>query len=367
MKTLSFLLKKEFLQIFRNKLILRMMIALPLFQLTVIPWAATFDQRNIALSIVDSDHSPYSRKLTEKIVSSGFFKLVDHTSSHNEALSSLENGESRLVLDIPTDFEKNVVNGNSPKLMLSVDAVNGQEAGLGLSYISQIINKFSKEVGSQNAQVTQVEVSSSYRFNAEMNYHNYMVPGIIVLLVSIIGGMLSALNIVSEKEIGTIEQINATPVSKITFILGKLIPFWVIGIILLSFGMLIARIVYGIVPAGNILSIYAFGFLYLLAFTGLGLMISNFAQTQQQAMFVILFFLIIFILISGLFTPVSSMPNWAQKLTLFNPIRYFVEVMRLVYLKGSSFTDILPHIYKIFAFVAVLNTLAIWSYKKTHG
>lgn len=343
------------------------MIALPLFQLTVIPWAATFDQRDIPLSIVDNDHSPYSRKLTEKIVSSGFFKLINHSSSHAEALSTLENGGSRLVLDIPTDFEKNVMNGNSPKLMLSVDAVNGQEAGLGLSYISQIINKFGADVSFSNGHTTLVEISPSYRFNPEMNYHNYMVPGIIVLLVSIIGGMLSALNIVSEKEVGTIEQINVTPVSKITFILGKLIPFWVIGIILLSFGMLIARLIYGIVPVGNILSIYAFGFLYLLAFTGLGLMISNFAQTQQQAMFVILFFLIIFILISGLFTPVSSMPAWAQRLTIFNPIRYFVEVMRLVYLKGSSFADILPHIYKILAFVVVLNTLAVWSYRKTNG
>ncbi len=367
MKTLSFLLKKEFLQVFRNKLILRLMIVLPLFQLTVIPWAATFDQRNIPLSIVDNDRSPCSRKLTDKIISSGFFKLMDFTSSHAKALSTLENGKSRLILDIPADFEKDLVSGNSPKLMLSVDAVNGQEAGLGMSYISQIINKFNTENIPTNGQSAKVEVSPSYRFNPEMNYHNYMVPGIIVLLVSIIGGMLSALNIVSEKEIGTMEQINVTPVSKVTFILGKLIPFWVIGIILLSFGMLIARIVYGIIPVGNILSIYAFGFLYLLAFTGFGLMISNFAQTQQQAMFVILFFLIIFILISGLFTPVSSMPTWAQRLTAFNPIRYFVEVMRLVYLKGSSFTDILPHIYKMLAFVTVLNTLAVWSYRKTNG
>ncbi len=367
MKTLSFLLKKEFLQVFRNKLIGRLLVALPLFQLTVIPWAATFDQRNIPLSIVDNDNSSYSRKLADKITSSGFFKLMDYIPSHEKALNTLENGKSRLILDIPADFEKNLVNGNSPKLMLSIDAVNGQEAGLGLSYISQIINMFGAEIVSSNEHAVLVDVSPSYRFNPEMNYHNYMVPGIIVLLVSIIGGMLSALNIVSEKEIGTIEQINVTPVSKVTFILGKLIPFWVIGIILLSFGMLVARIVYGIAPAGNILSIYTFGFLYLLAFTGLGLMISNFAQTQQQAMFVILFFLIIFILISGLFTPVSSMPDWAQKLTLFNPIRYYVEVMRLVYLKGSSFTDILPLIYKMLVFVTVLNTLAVWSYRKTNG
>lgn len=200
-----------------------------------------------------------------------------------------------------------------------------------------------------------------------MNYQRYMVPGIMVLLVSILGGMLSALNIVSEKEIGTIEQINVTPISKLTFILGKLIPFWIIGLALLSIGMIIARLVYGLVPAGSISTIYIFGFFYLLAFTGLGLIISNFAKTQQQAMFMILFFLIIFILLSGLFTPIDSMPNWAQIVTVFDPIRYFVEVMRLVYLKGSSLADILPQLLKIFGFVAVINTVAVITYRKTNG
>lgn len=367
MKTLSFLLKKEFLQISRNKVLLRLMIVLPLFQLTVLPWAATFDQRDISLSIVDNDNSSYSRKLTDKIISSGFFKLVDYTSSQSKALKSLEQGNSRLILDIPTHFEKDVVRGNSPKLMLSLDAVNGQEAGLGLSYISQIINRYSQQIAPENSANVNVEISPSYQFNTNMDYHNYMVPGIIVLLVSIIGGMLSSLNIVSEKELGTIEQINVTPVSKTIFILGKLIPFWVIGMVLLTFGMLIARIIYGLVPLGSIINIYIFGFFYLLAFTGLGLMISNFAKTQQQAMFVIMFFLIVFILISGLFTPISSMPDWAQKLTWFNPIRYFVEVMRLIYLKGSGFVDILPQLLKIGVFVIVLNTMAVLSYKKTNG
>ncbi len=367
MRTLSFLLKKEFLQIRRNKMLIGMMFGLPLFQLTVLPWAATFDQRNIPISIVDNDNSSYSRKLADKITSSGFFKLVDYTSSHAEAMSSLEHENSRLILDIPNHFEKDVVNGNSPKLMFSLDAVNGQEAGLGLSYITQITNKFSQEISATTGQSVSLSVSPYYRYNTKMEYYNYMVPGVIVLIVSIIGGMLSALNIVSEKEKGTIEQMNVTPVSKTTFILGKLLPFWVIGMVLLTFGMIIAWIIYGLIPLGSVINIYIFGFFYLLAFTGLGLLLSNFANTQQQAMFMIIFFLIIFILISGLFTPISSMPDWAQKLTTINPIRYFVEVMRLIYLKGSSFSDILPQLYKILGFVVVFNGLAIWTYKKTNG
>jgi ABC-2 type transport system permease protein len=367
MKTLPFLLKKEFLQILRNKTLIRLIIVLPLFQLTILPWAATFDQRNIPLCVVDNDNTGYSRKLTDKITASGFFRLADYSRSHTKALKDLENGKSNLILNIPPHFEKDLVNGHSPKLMVSLNALNGQEAGLGLSYISQIINNFSKQLNSKEKMPVSVSTIPSYRFNPEMNYHNYMVPGIIVLLVSILGGMMSAINIVSEKEIGTIEQINVTPVSKLNFILGKLIPFWVIGLTLLTFGMFIAWLIYGLIPAGSIVNIYIFGFFYLLAFTGLGLLISNFAKTQQQAMFMILFFLINFILISGLFTPISSMPDWAQNITYINPIRYFVEVMRLIYLKGSGFTDILPHLLKIIGFVVVINTFAVISYRKTDG
>ncbi len=215
---------------------------------------------------------------------------------------------------------------------------------------------------------SQVEIKPYYRYNTKMRYQDYMVPGILVVLVSMLGGMLSSLNIVREKEIGTMEQINVTPVSKVTFILGKLIPFWVIGLVILSIGMFIAWLIYGLFPMGHIINIYIFAFFYLLAFTGFGLMISNFAKTQQQAMFMILFFLIIFILISGLFTPpVTSMPEWAQKITYINPIRYFVEVIRLIYLKGSGFMDILPDLLKIIGFAVVLNTLAILSYRKTNG
>lgn len=363
MKTLKYLLKKEFLQVFRNKFLLRMIIVLPVVQLSVLPWAATFDQRDISLNIVDNDKSSMSTKMTDKILSSGFFKLAGYSPTYDVALQSIEQGYSDLILEIPQDFEKNFINSYPADLMLSLDAVNGQKAGLGLSYITQIINDYTGEMSQGNA--APVEVKPYYRYNTKMRYQDYMVPGILVVLVSMMGGMLSALNIVREKEIGTIEQINVTPVSKMAFILGKLIPFWIIGLVILTLGMCIGWLIYGLYPTGHIMNIYIFAFFYLLAFTGFGLMISNFAKTQQQAMFVILFFLIIFILIGGLFTPISSMPEWAQKITYINPIRYFVEVMRLIYLKGSGFMDILPHLLKIIGFAIVLNFLAIVSYRKT--
>lgn len=365
MKKLRFLLKKEFLQIFRNKFLLRLILLMPVFQLAILPWAATFDQRDISLSIVDNDKSSISTKMTEKILSSGFFKLTNYSPSYDEALTSIEKGESDLILEIPLGFEDNIMNDYPADLMLSLDAVNGQKAGLGLSYITQIINDYTREIKKGPETKSIVEIKPYYRYNTQMRYQDYMVPGILVVLVSMMGGMLSALNIVREKEIGTMEQINVTPVSKLTFILGKLIPFWIIGLIILTLGMIIAWIIYGLYPVGHIINIYIFAFIYLLAFTGFGLMISNFAKTQQQAMFVILFFLIIFILISGLFTPINSMPEWAKKITYINPLRYFVEVMRLVYLKGSGFMEILPNLLKMTCFVIVFNVLAIAGYRKT--
>lgn len=341
-----------------------MIIAMPIIQLLILPWAATFEQRNISLSVVDNDKSSYSRRLIEKTISSGFFQLTDYSASYDIAMNAMEQNNADLILEIPQDFEKDFVKEHAPTLMLSINAVNGQKAGLGLSYITQIINSYNSDI-KNSATTGGISVKPYYRYNTTMNYHNFMVPGILVILLTMMGGMLSSMNIVREKEVGTMEQINVTPISKFVFILGKLIPFWVIGLLLLTVGMTIAWLIYGLIPVGHFINIYIFAFFYLLAFTGFGLMISNFASTQQQAMFMIFFFLIIFILLSGLFTPISSMPQWAQTVTFFNPLRYFVEVIRMIYMKGSGFTDILPNLAKITGFVIVFNTLAILSYRKT--
>lgn len=365
MKALIFLLKKEFLQIIRNKFMLRLIIAMPVVQLVILPWAATFEQRNISLSVVDNDKSPISERMIEKITSSGYFRLTDYSDTYNDALTSIEQDKADLILEIPHNFEKNVITHQPAKLMLSINAVNGQKAGLGLSYITQIINGYNEEIAINKLQ-SPINIKPYYRYNAKMRYQDFMVPGIMVILVTLMGGMLSAMNIVREKEIGTMEQINVTPIPKYVFLLGKLIPFWVIGLLLLTIAMFIAWLIYGLIPVGHFINIYIFSFFYLVAFTGFGLMISNFARSQQQAMFMVFFFLIIFILLSGMFTPISSMPRWAQIVTLFNPLRYFVEVIRLIYLKGSGFLDILPQIFKILGFVVVFNLLAVISYKKTN-
>lgn len=370
MKTLRYLLQKEFLQIFRDTTLLRMMMMMPIIQLLILPWAATFEQKNVYLSLVDNDHSTMSTQLREKIVSSGYFRLTNYAASYSEALQSVERNESDLILEIPSDFESRLMREQTTGLMLSVNAVNGQKAGLGASYLGQIIVDFNRQVTTmlptpQGQAVGQIQLVPSFKYNQEMNYRNYMVPGILVMLLTLIGTMISGLNIVREKEIGTIEQINVTPVSKSSFILSKLIPFWLIGFVILSLGLVIARLVYGLFPLGSIGTIYLFAFFYLVAVTGLGLLISTYSNTQQQAMLVTFFFIMIFFMLSGLFTPISSMPVWAQNITRLNPVRYFVEVMRLVYMKGSHLNDIFPQLLHIIGFGLIFNTWAILNYKKT--
>ncbi len=379
MRQLKYLLQKEFLQIMRDKMILKLIVALPVIQLLILPWAATFEQKNISLCIIDNDYSTYSSQLTEKILSSGYFQLTGFSNAYEDALKMVDQNEADLILEIPRNFEDDLRREQQSDLMLSVNAVNGQKAGLGSAYLSQIIMNFNQdlmvhaglleEASSQtgNQPVGLIRALPYYKYNVEMNYRNFMVPGILVMLLTLIGGVLSALNIVKEKEIGTIEQINVTPISKATFLLGKLIPFLIIGFVILTIGLFVAWLIYGLFPLGNVLLIYLFAFFYLLAFLGAGLVISTYSDTQQQAMFTAFFFLIIFFLLSGLFTPISSMPEWAQTVTAFNPVRYFVEVIRLVFMKGSALQDILPQLFSIIGFAIFFNTWAMLNYRKTNG
>jgi ABC-2 type transport system permease protein len=368
MRTLKFLLQKEFLQVFRNRMMLFVMMAMPTIMLLVLPWAATFEQKNIRLCVLDNDNSPISNRMIEKLSASAYFDLVKYSSSYDEAFLAIERGEADLILEIPQNFEKNIFREKKIDFMLDIDALNGQKAGVALSYITQNINQYLQEFAQKFAQeVPQIEVKPQYRYNARMKYFPFMVPGIFVILLTAMTVMLSALNIVREKEIGTIVQINVSPITKASFIIGKVVVFWVIGLVILSIGIIIARLMYGIVPAGSVLSLYLVAFIYIVAMTGIGFIISNIADTQQQAMMVTFFVLMICILLGGLFTPINSMPAWAKWITVFNPFRYMVEAVRLIYLKGSSLVNILPQIYKLLGFMVVLNFFAIVSYRKRNG
>jgi ABC-2 type transport system permease protein len=370
MRTLRFLLEKEFRQIFRDPAILRIIFVMPMIQLLILPWAADYEVKDINLNVVDHDHSTYSRQLVSKITASGYFRLQDYTDSYQTALREVEKDKADLILEIPASFEKDLVKEDEATLLIAVNAINGVKANLGGAYLRSIIQDYNREVRMEWIQFprfspeTNIEVTSSNWFNPLMNYKYFMVPGILVILVTMVGSFLASLNIVKEKEIGTIEQINVTPLKKYQFILGKLIPFWVLGLIILSIGLLIARVAYGIIPAGSLFTIYVFAAVYLLAVLGLGLLVSTYTSTQQQAMLISFFMMMVFILLGGLYTSIDSMPKWAQSITKINPVSYFIEVMRMVVLKGSSLADIKNQLLTMLGFAVLLNGWAIINYRK---
>lgn len=373
MRTLKFLLEKEFKQIFRNKALLPLLFIAPLLQLLILPLAADYEIKNINIAIVDQDRSSLSRELTAKLGASPYFKLTGTADSFQKAFEWIESDRTDLILEIPAHFEKDLLRENNADLLLGVNAINGAKANLAMVYISQIIVDFNNEIRlkwnapgqMQDRQI--IETVSTNWYNPLMNYKFYMVPGILALLVTMIGAYMSSLNIVKENEIGTMEQINVTPIKKLHFILGKLIPFWVLGMIIFSIGLFgIGWLVYGIIPLGNLFLLYAYLAIYLVAVLGLGLLISTYAHTQQQAMSIAFFFMMVFALMSGLFTPIENMPDWAYVITQFSPITYFIEVMRMVVLKGSGFMHIQYHFLVMIIFAVVLNTWAVLNYKKTN-
>lgn len=371
MRTIRFLLQKEFRQIFRNKIILAMIVVMPAIQLMILPLAADYEIKNINIAIVDHDRSPYSQELISSITASGYFRLTGYNDSFQQAFRLIERDRADLILEIPHGFEKNLIREGEQKMFIAVNAINGVKANLGGSYLTSIIKNYNKEIrldlnpATRFEQSPLIEVTSSNWFNSLLNYRVFMVPGILAFLVTLVGGFLTCLNIVKEKEVGTIEQINVTPIKKHHFILGKLIPFWILGNVVFSIGLLISWLIYGIVPIGSLLVLYGFVGIYLLSVLGFGLLVSTYSDTQQQAMFIMFFFMMVFILLGGLFTSIDSMPDWAQIISKLNPVTYLISVMRMVVLKGSGITDILGHLGITLVFAVVLNVWAVLNYKKT--
>jgi len=371
MRTIKFILQKEFLQIFRNKAMVKIIFIIPIVQLLILSYAANYEVKNLAVDVVDYDHSPWSQRLVHKLTASGYFKLQRHTFNIKEAYEDLQLDKADIVVVIPRHFERDLVKEDKAPLQLLVNAINGTKAGLANAYAGSTIMDFNKNIRTEWLALDErnappvIEVTYSNWFNTRLDYKIYMVPGILVVLVTMIGSFLSGMNIVKEKEIGTIEQLNVTPIRKHHFILGKLIPFWIIALFELAFGLLIGKLVFSIPMAGSIWLVFLFAAVYLWVMLGMGLLISTFTDTQQQAMFIAWFFVLIFILMSGLFTPVESMPEWAQVFTWFNPIAWFVKVIRMVLLKGSGWANIQTYLLIMLGYALVMNGIAIWNYRKT--
>ena len=370
MKMLFVILQKEFRQIVRNPAIIKLIFVMPIFQLILLPNAADYEIKNINLQVTDHDKSALSRRLIENIRATGYFKLVGYGTDQNAAVEAVETDKADLVLQIPSQFERTLIREDKASLMLSVNAINGVKANLGGAYLNTLIRKFNVELRtewitpSKQQQPMSIATTSSNWFNPEMNYKFFMVPGILVLLLTMVGINLTSINIVREKEIGTIEQINVSPIKKHHFILGKLIPFWVLGLIVMTIGFTIARVLYGIIPLGSYITIYIFAAVYLMVILGMGLLLSVYSSTQQQSMLISFFIMMIFVLMSGLYTSTDSMPEWAKWIVRFNPVSYFIEVMRRVVLKGAGLSDVTRELAIITGYAILINGWAILSYRK---
>ena len=362
MRTVLFLVQKEFLQVFRNRVMLPLLLVMPVVQTLLLSFAANYEVKNLALAVVDQDRSPLSRQLVSRFSASGYFQVKQNSFATKDADDAMAADRVDLILEIPPNFESDFVRENSSSVSLTANAINASKAGIGVGYALATVDGGRWAV--DDAAPTPQPVTASYWYNPRLDYKTFMVPGILGVIVSLIICFLTALNIVRERELGTIEQLNVTPIQKWQFILGKLLPFWLLSLVMMTLGLTVGKLVFDIPMVGSLWLVFGYTALFTPCMLGLGFLISNFAETQQQAMFTAWFFMVIFIMMCGLFTPVESMPDWAQALNTINPVAYFVKFMRLVLLKGANFQDIRENFYTVAAYAGVANSLAVWTYRK---
>jgi ABC-2 type transport system permease protein len=375
MRTLRFLLRKEFLQIARDRTMLAMLIAAPVIQLLILSNATTFEIRRTKMYLVDADHSTASRGLVQRMVASGRFVVAEASGSGERADEALLKRDVSMVLEVPPDFERDLVRTGHAPVQMIFNAEDGAAAGILRSYATRILSSYSAELsteygrggrgGGAGAGSARIQVRTRGWYNPELSYTHFMVPGILVLLVTVIATAMTSMNIVREKEIGTLEQLNVTPITKGQFIASKLLPFWIIALVDLAIGLAVGRLVFGIPVRGSLPLIFGAAMVYLFAALGIGLWVSTIAQTQQQAMFFSFALNMIYLLMSGLFTPLQSMPGWAQWLAELSPMKHFIVIMRAVLVKGAGLADVRAPLLVLAVYGGAVLMLSVRSYSKT--
>ncbi len=375
MRTVFFLVRKEFLQVFRDRTTVFQIFLIPVVQLLLLANAATFDVKRVRMLVVDEDRTTVSAGLVQRLEAGRQFRIVRYEPSDAGVDQALLDREVTAVLHIPRRFEEDLVRLGRAPVQLILNAEEGATAGIVQSYANAILASYASELdrtlpaaqgrSGSAPRVAPLDLRTQRWYNPTRNYKHWMVPALMVSLTTIIGLLLTAQNIVRENELGTLEQLNVTPMTKLQFIAAKLIPFWLLALVIFSLGLLIGWLVFGIPMRGNLLLVYLAAMVYLIVVLGLGLWISTITRTQQQAMFVAFFVLLIFLLMSGLFTPVDSMPGWAQRVAEVNPVKHFVAIMRAVLVRGAGLETVgRPILGLAVAGVAVL-ALAVMRYRKS--
>lgn len=372
MRIILFLMRKEFLQVFRDRATVFQIFFIPVVQLLVLSNAATFDIRRTALAIVDEDRTTVSAGLAQRLEGGGRFRVTMAQPTMDGVEQALIDRDVAAVLRIPRGFEQGIVRTRTGAVQLQVNAEEGAAAGIVLAAAQAVVADYARELGASAAGLPIVAgpslvLAQQGWFNPSRNYKHYMVPALLVSLTTIIGLLLTAQNIAREKELGTLDQLNVTPITKGQFITAKLLPFWLLSLMIFSIGMVIGKAVFGIPTRGSVPLVFLAAAVYLVVALGIGLWISTFTSTQQQTMFVAFFVMLIYLLMSGLFTPIDSMPRWAQWMAQANPVKHFVFIMRAVLVKGAGWEAVArPLAGLALAGVAVL-ALAVRQYsKQTH-
>ncbi len=358
--TLKYLIQKEFTQIRRNAFLPRLIVAFPIIIMCVMPWVMNMEVKNVKVAVVDNDRSILSQQLVHSIEASNYFIFKGQKPTYQAALKEIEKTQTDIVVVIPQDYSRDMTNGLQPQVLIAANAVNGTKGSIGSAYLSQIVTA---QVNPDVAAM-QSRVSTLFLYNKHLNFKLFMIPALFAIVMMLMTGFLPALNIVGEKEAGTIEQINVTPVSKWSFILAKLIPYWIIALFVITVCLLLAWGVYGITSKGPVVLIYLLALLLALFFSSLGLIVSNYSDTMQQAIFVMWFFVVMMLLLSGLFTPTRSMPSWAYATTYVNPMSYFVDAIRTVFVRGGGLSSIWHQVLTLLGISSVMAVWAVVSYKK---
>ena len=357
---LRHLIRKEFLQIRRNPFLPKLILMFPIVIMCIMPWVMNMEVKNVVVNVVDNDRSTRSLQIVHSIEASDYFIFGGQKPTYRAALAEIEHGKADMVLVIPQDFGKDIDRGKMPQVLIAANAVNGTKGGMGSAYLSQIVTS---HVMPTKAAI-QSKVSTLLLYNKHQNYKLYMIPALLAMVVMLMTGFLPTLNIVSEKEIGTIEQINVTPVSKWAFILSKLIPYWLIAFFVITVFLILAWLIYGITPGGPIWLVYVLAMLLAMFFSSFGLIVSNYSDTMQQAMFVMWFFVVSIMLLSGLFTPTRSMPQWAYLTTYINPMHYFIDAIRTVFIRGGGLHETAHQVLALTGIGTLMGCWAVQSYKK---
>lgn len=365
MRAFIVLLQKEFLQIRRSSFLPKLIVAFPILVMLLMPLIMTMDVRNVNVALVDFDRSAASRRIASHIDASSYLTLSHLSADYQHAMSVMEQGDADVIVQIPRHFERAMATAAPARISIVANGVNATKGAMGMQYVMQTVARTLGELRGERSQTGVSElVTVINRYNPTLNYRHYMIPALMIILFILICGFLPALSIVGEKENGSIEQINVTPVSRFVFVLSKLVPYWFIGYFVLTVAIIVAWLVYGLVPVGSVAAIYLGATLFILTISGFSLAIANFSDTMQQTMFVMFFFIITFMLMSGLLTPIDSMPEWAQRFTLILPPRYFVEILRSIYLKGTTVVELWINYAALFVFALLFNLLAALTYRK---